>query len=69
MNVNKKTSLFRVAEGYLIRRDGRKCRWHARGRGLTFEDYCGIPIDSEGAPLDGEFVEEEEKTEDAVHRV
>jgi len=60
MNVTKKTNVFRTSDGKLLRRHGRACIWSDGD--LTFEDFCGIPIDSQGAPLNGEF--EEEKSAD-----
>jgi len=64
MNVNKKTSVFRTSDGFLLRRHGRACVWSDGD--LTFEDYCGIPIDSQGAPLSGDFVEEKANDADSV---
>jgi hypothetical protein len=59
MDVKHKTNVFRTRDGYTLTRaitvwtDGDH----------TFEDYCGIPIDSQGEPLDGDFQQEKKEDE------
>jgi hypothetical protein len=51
MDIRKKTRVFRTSDGFTLTR--KVAVW--TDGDLTFEDYCGIPIDSEGEPLEGDF--------------
>jgi hypothetical protein len=52
MPENVKTTIFQTSDGYRLHRE--LMIW--TDGDLVFEDFHGIPVDSEGEPLEGEYL-------------